>query len=1176
MTIHNLLESHARHVAIVGAFGCPREPKDIVVTGPPEEVRRELRIELVAERRKRGRDGAHSFWTYGIHTPAGLKKKLQSQSNPKNAEYAEELDEKNIEYIDASGGAFERYLSDPRASASAVGAKIVSDLAEAAQTVFDFWHAAFAAQLTEGLFHAVSANLSAREIVNDELLRRLLHDPVLSTRILGYLRAGERQTGGFEEGLAQSIETSLKARNADTPGEASAWLAEKITEYRRWLEGRLEGRTPQYLAILDGVGATDDLAQRAKGFAQARREMPIPGHTDGTLRQIYSRFRASYDLLERVAHSEPLMAFAAEWYLCSFVAEGVPTGDSIAGAIFDAIYRNNREAQPSLVPEEVHEKAAKRHRDILEGTSGAGGDDPIAHVRDDVNKDTIEARSEERRTSAGFSRDDLCATLEEQMRRALAAANPGRRGLYQCMDAITRRFYRAERALESRYERKGAGQPLITQLNGELDPILGVIDDELVADLASLQIREEELDLPGDAFKRALKATARGRPTSAKIMDQALVELGVAEANTTVAVREQFLKTEGERIITESRASRDEYRDLLAARDPVAGNLPAPAPACVAGSAGVEVAPAQVGDMLASAHTGRLAHLDDECQQVVRHELEALSSDLLTENELAVESGDKGGHALVLRRAISPEKGAELVRRASTRRAPAKTIVGVLANTMRRRVEGAVRMAVRRSRLVEEVHDGYAGGSRRGREREATGRMLAFGEHLAALTSNGPLGRADTSFYAKILLHLLSAAHPDHATRGWRQRGGDDEATKALRAVPLWEIVQPRITRRKGEDAKVFAARFESEARVALAAFVKETQIQTAELLKIGRFQRSAREVTMLLDELAGTPNVRVTIVNMLLSEYTKRVEKEGFWDKEIGGKEVGEQWGGPLVSGPYTAMGDPIATPPGIVYVSPEAFEPEAEQRSLEGLAQAFGLEEGFGGQGPFANSTAGDDSTSRLQCGERSTIAGLPIVVGTELKCPQLPVLSLPAATPSPALVIGMLMGIRGLETRAAWQQKIGREGERSARILGYSLSSVSSLYALLRATVEDPEAIAALAAARTVSIAAFVRQLGEMPPIRKETETFAAKQGEGFRFAHAIPVLRHHLEDIYAAIGDRRAPGKHLYVYLQTNQWQQLSQTDEAILTRSNATTIGTRTEQNADPKAHPVLEAAIKRT
>lgn len=1012
MKIDEILKRTNRHVAILGAFNLdPNQPK--IMRGRASEVLEKLSFSLMSRRVQRLRNGNIPFYSYAVTAPAELAGNGLSDEAIKTYQVLPDGD-----------GVLSKYLKDPHGKPSDIGAELLKSLLDAGDALRPYEDPAFGIQLTEGLFYALDSSgvLEGRgvppAIVDAAMLRETLYHPDFNHAFQDYLRASDGQimAAALEAALQEAVYQALDERPDPLDGMARTRLAEafaaETVAYRSWListGGASSGH--RHFAVLEsetGHGAE---------FQAVRAEHPIPEHKSAGLREAYGYFRSAHDQVTDLAQCEPLMAFITQWYLESF-SEQV-AGTALADAIFEAIYRGNKEAQPSRIPLRVKHAAAAAHAAAMKTLLEEPSKKPQDVMAREMAEEALEAYLKIRRPMAAFERDDLIDLMREELMTLSQKLFPGREKIDATNAKLVDAFYEAERGVEKCFQ-VAKDKDAEEKLREVMEPVFKSLGEEVtraIHELGEAEVARDQGAKAADIFEATLKKVGAEPKALAEALN---VALGAAEGEAKALVINAFRKDEGAAIEKEGEAVRAAYERLLST----------PAAMQVAGSLGPvsdpELSADEVREAKVRAEIARLLGAGGDAVQGLpadeteAGELEATPAGKPAESEAGVEATATTGGTDSNEAAngaepevdaseppthsVSPtdEAAEKTADREPSTRAPRPISIPLLkeerpmlgreaaetdlqesprgrAAAVRRLAEQLVdardRVVREKGRLARDPRLNTAGDSV-GKTLAAGLRFLRLGENfVTAPMSNSPLGKPDTSFSAMIALHLMKQTGGEHGPgqrdllTGWKQQPGGEPATAAIREVPLWKIC-PAIFDADGLDEDQFAEKFRREARRALAAFIREVQSQTAELQRLSGFYRDVEEVKNLLNLLASSGDCDVTVVNTIATEYNEICKDKAYPS------------GGPLFNGRRDALDD---VPPGMVFVSGQAFAPDAA-RDLELLTGALGLGSGDNGtEEPLRPTDAG----SFMRTNAHPGVLGIPVLFGRGIESQSLPVI-------------------------------------------------------------------------------------------------------------------------------------------------------------------------------------------
>ncbi|MDP5220378.1 hypothetical protein Q5Y75_24630 [Ruegeria sp. 2205SS24-7] len=1161
MKLDEILKRTNRHVAILGAFNLERnQPK--VMRGRASEVLEKLSFSLMSNRVQRLRNGNIPFYSYAVTAPAELAGKgLGNEAI------------KTYQVLPDGDGVLSKYLKDPHRKPSDIGAELLKSLLDAGDALRPYEDPAFGIQLTEGLYYALDSSgvLASRgvspDIVDAMMLRELLYHPGFNQAFQDFLRASDGQI------LAAALDTALQEAVYQALGEQPDPLVKKA---RKRLAEAFAAETAAYRSWLDSTGGAssdhshfavlDSETGHGAEFQAVRTEHPIQEHKSAGLREAYGYFRSAHDQVTDLAQCEPLMAFITQWYLESF-SEQV-AGKAMADAIFEAIYQGNKEAQPSRIPLRVKRAAAAAHAAAMKTLLEEPSKKPQDVMAREMAEEALEAYLKVRRPISAFERDDLIDLMREELMTLSLKLFPGREKIDATNAKLVDAFYEAERGVEKCFQvakEKDAEE----KLREVMEPVFKTLGEEVtraIHDLGEAEVAKDQGTKTAEIFEATLKKVGAEPKAIAEALN---VALGAAEGEAKALVINAFREAEGGAIEEAGEAVRAAYERLLStsAGMKVAGSLgPVSDPELSAnevreakvrveiarllsaGSDAVQGLPAdetEAGELEvmpagrtteeeSSVEATATASGTDSDGSANEDELEADAADPPTTSVMPADesSTDKTAHRELSTRAPRPismaltaeerkgllEEAAETELEKSPRGRAAA--VRRLAEQL---VDARDRVMAEKGRLAREPRLNTAGDPV-GKALAAGLRFLRLGENfLTAPMGNSPLGKPDTSFSAMIALHLMKQTGREHGPgqrdllTGWKQQAGDEPATAAIRKVPLWQIC-PAIFDADGLDEDQFVEKFRKEAGRALTGFIREVQRQIAELQRLSGFYRDVEEVKDLLNLLAYSGDCEVTVVNTIATEYDEICRNEAYPS------------GGPLFNGRRDLLDD---VPPGMVFVSGQAFAPEAP-RDVDVLIGALGLGSDDSGTEPLRATESG----SYMQTNAHPGTLGIPVVFGRGIESQSLPVVGFDVPGLSELLVLLTGASVGGLPR---FREKWG-EHTRIAGLpeIGPDNTVVRALAMMLR----SPEVHSPIISAHVLTGLTLQSQFG---PLDKQTRSL--RSTSDFQPAETAPLVVQAVDAALAALDPLAEQlgetdlGELVYMY-RDGAWEQIKIRNDGV--------------------------------
>ena len=1067
-TIEAVLKDETTHVAVIGAFSIEGPDNDRsdeekspgrTVSAPASEIRSKLRFSLGARRERRTYDGGEPFWTYTILTPAEVRR--------------QKLDREMLRIVPAGQGPLKDYIADASTLESRIGAQVMGDLIDATERCMAFWHAAFAEQLTAAFFYSRSAKRASGaehedEAMHDFLLRRVVRERETNRRILDYLRASDEQMRhlpGIEKAPREAIREVLRTLEAPQPERLATELAADLKMLRQWLyAGDHEAeRAPAHLRVLDGVG-TGKLALYARDFVRVRQANPIPGHVEATLRQACALYRDAHDAVERIAHCEPLMAFATEWYLGTFLDEETADHEQIAQAVFDALYRDNRAARPSALPEPVRRAGAEAHdRAISARRSGLGDPAPGVEAVDAMlTNDAIV----ERRARAGHRRHPGRAEIErlarDKLLETVRARIPGGDRARAEVRSVADAARRAERAVGEIYDAACEETTPREELLSHVRPAL--------TDLVELAGEF------GTEMRRSWLEGKRTRgPKGADLCNELVVQIATVEAACKRRAIDAFLASEHEQIERAEQLSLEAHRYEVEAE--AAGTVPGSVPAQETWSAAADEAAHAIAELLSQRTGGIVARLESGGADTAQTAFSRIAEDL-SEGEITIEpsSGKAAGTAertgahVRISRPLSDNERSEIVKATRAGDDHARALGAAFGAELARREASERSLAMHHSLLLEDSRFGDPD-SHEGERLRGAMMTTVLRKHLVSVPEQCALDSPHTSMHAWIATLALApaAAIAGRDARGpalaqWRQ-GIAGEHARAIREIPLWEMISGQIERREDETPEAFENRFRTTTVRRIAQFVNETSIQTKALRTVHDYYRDCQELERVLDALEREPGCRVTLID----DTTEHCEHH---DLERAFTGTG-------------AVDSRCVRPPGTLYVSRQALIRPKKGETIQPGTKAIHRIEGALGLGatpyelgPLAKVVGGPGTN--LQREAMAGLVSVPVIVGANLGAStEVPVVEVPevGAGLMVALIAGRASATYASSGSGPWGEPIGEPTSRTLRALGLATFPHTTRYDVLVQLLEQPRTLAALLASRVASAACAITQLGPL---------------------------------------------------------------------------------------------------
>ena len=1113
MKLDEMVQRANRHVAILGAFNLdPLQPK--VLRGPASEVLEKLKFSLMSRRKVWKRDKGVKFYSYDVISPAELKGRIV-------VDEAEEL-----KVLPDGDGVLARYLAGTGSGAEgAIGASLLATLLDAADDLRAFEHSAFGVQLTEGLYYAWDSRGLSPKIFSGTMLRKILYFPTFNLALLDYLRAGARQheDGALRAALLEGARKALTDRASTMTGQLKEQLAtafaDEAAAYRDWLIAPGEPvAARQHFAVLEervGHGAE---------YQAVRSAHPIPEHHEGGLREVYGLFRAAHDRVADLAQCEPLMAFVNQWYLESFSEDR--NSDALTDAIFEAIYKGNVKARPSKIPESVKRAAEAGHVEALKALLQNPSSKPQDVMAREIAETALEAYKSARRPQAAFEREELIGLMREELLSLSMKLFPGRDAVDRSNRRLVKAFHKAERLVEDCFDVE-AGKDAVEELRKKMAPVFATLGEEVGAEageeegakaeeiltsviLDSVLSAPDKDKYPADIVKE-LSAPDKDKYPAA-VAKALVLALGRAEGAAKATLINRFREAEGDTIEKEGNALSEAYEQLLStpAGLKVAGSLAAvdnpklsdenareakviveigrlvfaegdevqvePADASEADEMGAPAtASADVGDDDGGATPNDVR--DGDAGDDAAGEGGGDSDDV-RDGDAGDDAGGEGeGGADGPRGSLAPitvpltAEEREGLFKDATEMTPGKGSRGKAA-AVRRLAEALVDARDRVMRAKGEI----VTDPRVFDENDAVGKQLAAGSRfvtlgeffLAAPSANTPIGKADTSFNAMIALYLMRQTGREHG-RGarrdvlanWKQHDAapedpaarPDPATSDIRKVPLWQIC-PAIFDAEGLGEEQFAKEFREYAKESISGFISEVRAQTAALSRLSGFYSDVEEVKALLRLLQTAGDCQVTVVNTIASDYAASASWEDAYPP-----------GGPLFNGRNNAIDD---TPPGTVFVSAQAFPPDAD-KNLDILEGPLGLGQGRpGGQEPLLKT----DGSSWLCAQTHPGVFGVPVFIGRSVQSGALPVVGFDV--PGLPELLALLTGapVEGLK---AFRERWGRH--TFGVNLPFEIGPATLVLKALGKMLEAPAVHGPIITARVLTALAHQRQFGPL---------------------------------------------------------------------------------------------------
>ena len=1078
MELKALLEASRRHVGILGLFA-HEEGNDLVAV-TPEDALRNMRFQLVSERRPYEVNAEHVFWSYEVRSP-----RAEQERRRKNAQDGQGAIERGT--IDASQGPIGEYLGSSELTMGAVGARVLSDLMDAIETEAMFCHQNFAIQLTEAVYHVlceVSDPFPGEERLNSLLVRRVLYDEEANAAILSYLCASAAQLGEgpnlLRDRLTNACRHAFGRENKPRGKKAGANVARVVRELRSWLAGESFENDPgqRFSSLEPATGTSAEAARQSAVFERVRNRYAVPGHGDANLRELYQVYRASHDRVESIAHCEPVMALVTCWYLSTFRKDDAETQSETVATVYASLYGDEACGHDTGLSEEAAQSAREAHVEAFRNAELVGENEAARSLERNLRDEAVQVRESIRGPSRGFEREAIQKRIEASMVRSLESLVPGRDEAMAQIGQLARDFHALEPAMGHLLEAARSGKAPLDEPLKALRNEVSKLDDQV---RKLLGVPKEE-KLP-NKFRQALIASAE--PVLLEMLPDLPNIFSRGEAAVENKVISKFVKREGEQIRHAVDQARKILRKVFDSPGRVAGVLPVRDPQ-------TEPVPA-LADVLSTAEQGdRLLAFESESIETVNEALEKAE----LKEAISVELDDGGaGSALVVQRALTPAELSRILPGAGPQQ-NTTPLAALLREDLDTR-SGFQTLAEHRS----IVANGLAAPGRGKSQQAADAYLALYGEHLDIAAARYG-ARPDTSYHGLLCLHALAEfsvrlprAGRTKMLETLRLDSAEPALAQALRAIPLQEVVPANIWRRDGEPDKEFRQRHQRDVTERLGTFFSQVDVQSQVLGDVAKFNAERARIRSLLKALSTVPGARVTVINTTIENYPSAPRKEN----ESATGTATEQTAA-ATRGSATAQGDksPVAgvagalltlnhtekgqrvPPPGLIYVSSEAFG--SGVRSVAELDSALGLHGGNsrGSQdAPFAaGPTAGP---ARIRTADVGGLVSIPVAVGAGIKPghePGLPCIDLPDPTLAP--LVSVLAGADPAEmvrTNPEWGRPIGAQRAGLLYASGTDVTRYSTLGAALAAMLATPDIVDACLTSALASAACFVRQLGPL---------------------------------------------------------------------------------------------------
>lgn len=451
--------------------------------------------------------------------------------------------------------------------------------------------------------------------------------------------------------------------------------------------------------------------------------------------------------------------------------------------------------------------------------------------------------------------------------------------------------------------------------------------------------------------------------------------------------------------------------------------------------------------------------------------------------------------------------------------------------------------------------------------------QMAFARHVTAVPERCPLDKPDTSFHVWLTLLVLPLAseltrefvsHPERGNQlaSWRQTH-DENGKKAIRQIPLWEMIKEQVERETAEEDEAFRKRFAEGTILRLSRFVSETKSQGDGRASISAFYEDVEELRTLLEALGE--QCEITLIN----DTVERCNEEVLW-RACMGRTKSES------DRQYPA-------PPATVYITRQGTTKEPAW-AREKIAQALGLldDTGTGSRkGPLAKPASGKNTN--IQSTRMKGLVSMPFIVTSAKTAPEDDIPSVEIPELPSALLIPILAGVvpeSASHTIPPWNTGVGKEASRKLEMREIVAYPHTSHYEVMRQVLQKPETMRALLHSKAATAACAVLQLGpctnkgtlgEAGNLKNQDPIVETRQARD-NFEWTIRTALAELGSLYEITGVRHALGEAMRIRTGSGEnatWQKLAEAKHAHRSVENAGGI------NIEEVTNEVLEKTLAR-
>jgi hypothetical protein len=377
----------SKHVVIVGKFSLrPKidKPYETYSFNDAEDgIRRDFPFDLATSEEEIKVDANRTFRTLGVHMAAEVREKVGDKKVivvKHEGKSDEEID--LVGFLPVTGTALEKELGTAGGDFDCVklGEKLWTDLKRNLDALIPFSGPGFDALLSEAVFFSYPKTRKHR-ILTD--LRRIIYADTFNRLLTTYFRATDEDAGQIpEEGEPTKILGKLKdafpkaifAKDAPTEDEANELCDEVIAHIaalRGWLRSSDPRKRNKFSALGKPKPSENGEVQNANGganstFLDVLKAAKIDADSNKSFPWLYEEYMEANVKATGIARSETLMMFMVRQMYEEWAGGPIKDTDSMKKAVFKNVYNRSGQWSPAVLTDEQESKFNQSFLDTLE------------------------------------------------------------------------------------------------------------------------------------------------------------------------------------------------------------------------------------------------------------------------------------------------------------------------------------------------------------------------------------------------------------------------------------------------------------------------------------------------------------------------------------------------------------------------------------------------------------------------------------------------------------------------------------------------------------------------------------------------------------------------------------------------------------------------------------------